>query len=51
MSMEQTVEGQAAIVTGGGQGIGRAIAHRLAQDGMDVIVADQRGDESRRDNC
>ncbi len=31
--MEQSVKGQIAIVTGAGQGIGRAIALRLSQDG------------------
>lgn len=38
--MEPAVTGQVAIVTGGGQGIGRGIALRLAQDGFDLVVAD-----------
>ncbi len=42
--MEGPTKGQVAIVTGAGQGIGRAIALRLAQDGMDVVIADLRGD-------
>jgi NAD(P)-dependent dehydrogenase (short-subunit alcohol dehydrogenase family) len=38
MSME--LEGQAAIVTGAGRGIGRAIALELASMGADVVVAE-----------
>jgi len=42
--MEQPVRGQVAIVTGAGQGIGRAIALRLSQDGMKLVLADLQGD-------
>jgi NAD(P)-dependent dehydrogenase (short-subunit alcohol dehydrogenase family) len=42
--MEQPVRGQVAIVTGAGQGIGRAIALRLSQDGMNLVLADLQGD-------
>lgn len=36
--------GQIAIVTGGGRGIGLAIARRLLADGADVVVADLSAD-------
>jgi NAD(P)-dependent dehydrogenase (short-subunit alcohol dehydrogenase family) len=41
------VKGQAAIVTGGGSGLGAATAERLAADGARVAVVDMNADAAR----
>src|SRR3954451_2356253 len=35
-----------ALVTGGGRGIGRAVAEGLAADGLRIVIADLRSEES-----
>jgi NAD(P)-dependent dehydrogenase (short-subunit alcohol dehydrogenase family) len=42
-------DNRVAVVTGGSSGIGRAIAIRLAEDGLDVVVADIRRDPKQGD--
>jgi len=43
--MDLGLEGRVAIVTGGGAGIGAAIARRLGEEGCHVAVVDRRDDE------
>src|SRR5436309_188957 len=45
MTVDFSVKGKAAIVTGGSKGIGRAIALTLAEHGADVAIA-ARGREA-----
>lgn len=43
------LHGKTAVVTGGASGIGRATTHRLAEEGVDVVVTDiddERGKET-----
>ena len=42
------LEGRAAIVTGGGGGIGRGIARRYAREGASVVVAERDEESGKR---
>ena len=42
------VEGHRALITGGGSGIGRAVAHRLTEEGAAVAVLDRDGERAAK---
>src|SRR5262245_58676318 len=47
MNASQRLKGRVAVVTGGAQGIGFAIASRLAQEGAFLVIADIKEAKAR----
>jgi NAD(P)-dependent dehydrogenase (short-subunit alcohol dehydrogenase family) len=46
--MEQRLSDKLAIVTGAGQGIGKAVALRLAREGADIVVIDVKAETAEQ---
>jgi len=42
-----SLKGRSAVVTGGAQGLGKAIARRLAEAGASVLIGDLKADQAR----
>lgn len=45
-----TIQPRVALVTGAAQGIGHAIALRLAEDGLDIAIADLTSQRTKLDS-
>ncbi|CAN5576551.1 SDR family NAD(P)-dependent oxidoreductase [soil metagenome] len=45
---DMSVQGRLAVVTGGGRGIGEAVARKLASEGLRVVIADIDGANAAR---
>ena len=46
--MDLGLKGKVAIITGGGSGIGRIIAHTLADEGANIVIADVNEEEANK---
>ena len=46
--MSKSLLEKTAVITGGAQGLGEALAERLAREGADVLIADLNGDGAAR---